>query len=112
MKPNITLAKAKKLSILKWELIVKNYGEFSYEDKRNPKLKVLKHFCGFCERWRTEDVGCEETGCHCSMCEFAKAAGSECNKDDSLFDQWCNEIQFDGRPKELAQQILDIIKEI
>lgn len=116
MKPNITLAKAKKLSILKWELIVAHNGMFTLEDKRNPKLRVLKHHCGFCERWRNPDTELnydyDGSGCECIHCEFAKAAGTYCNKDESLFDQWCNDELFGGSPKSLAQQILDIIKEI
>jgi len=112
MKPNITLAKAKKLSILKWELIVANKGVFSPIDKRNPALRNIKHNCGFCERWRTEEDGFEESGCDCSQCEFAKAVGADCNKDESLFDRWCSDEPFGGEPTKLAKEILEIIKEI
>lgn len=108
MKPTITLAQAKKLSTLKWELIVKNYGEFSYEDKRNPKLRVLKHFCGFCERWKDGSEKFNTSGgCNCSKCEFAKAVGAHCNEDESLFDNWGSTASLT-----LAKEILDIIKNI
>jgi len=114
MKPNITLEKAKELSIIKWKLIINNNGSFGLEQRNNPAIKNIKHNCGFCERWHINDDtdGVERSGCDCNSCEFAKAMGTDCNKDNSLFDQWCNDELFGGTPKKLAQLILDIIKEI
>ena len=116
MKPKIALPKAKKLSILKWELIVKNQGEFSLEDRRHPQLINIKHNCGFCERWRNDLNEFLDSGCECAQCEFAAAMGCDCNsygKKYNLFDRWCDaELFGDAVKLELAQRILDLIKSI
>jgi hypothetical protein len=115
MKPNITLAQAKKLAIIKWELIANNKGYYSPEHRRNPAIKDLKHQCGFCERWRTNDTGVDGSGCDCNSCEFAKALGSQCNDKDNgtnLFFQWWYADLYGDEPTKLAQQILDLIKSI
>jgi len=100
MKNQLSLAEAKRLSIIKWELIVENNGspEIDYPEE----VSVLIHDCGFCERWRPHKSGCEK-------CECAKVLGGACNSmgGRDLFAIWSK-----NQTKENAQAVLDAIKSI
>lgn len=114
MKPNITVAKAKKLSILKWTNIVKDNGELTMKTRELRELRDIEHYCGFCERWAVRrGDGVNGSGCNCTECEFAKALGCDCNSitTDNIFDKW-GECDIPESRTILAQKILDLIKEI
>ena len=98
----LSFEEAKRLSIKKWEIIVKNDGESCIDLLENDKeLVKLRSHCGFCERM---SIGyyllkCEE-------CEFGKISG-DCHKNNSYFRIW----QL-NKNKENAQNILEIIKNL
>lgn len=108
----ISIAEAKRLSIIKWEMIVKQNGDDKGTDE-HPELKKLNNNCGFCERWRypTNKVGEYNTGSDCGKCEFAKAQGTYCSNDDipNVYTEWCDSDYPSSESKQLAQQILDLI---
>ena len=107
IKGNITLAEAKRLSLIKWNLIVEGKD---YEN--HPKLKHIKYCCGFCERWK--DIGnCDDyvSDCGCDQCVFAHELGNICYDDQGLFMRW-HDCRSSKARKTKAKQILEHIKNI
>jgi len=93
----LTFEEAKRLSIKKWEIIVKNDGDNSFEDLNyDEEIYRLRCKCGFCHRYNMQ----------CTLCEFGASAGI-CTDKHSIYGQW------EKKPnKEQAVQILEIIKNL
>jgi len=96
----LSLAEAKRLSILKWECIIQNNG-LQYPIKWPPEIKDLNCKCGFCERW---DFPSEDS---CTQCELALAMGVDCPDESSPYHIWS-----EASTKETAQAVLNMIKSI
>lgn len=106
MKRNrISLKEAKRLALIKWELIVANKGNSDIEEPE--EIKYLIHSCGFCQRYRTGSG--KYTRSECEKCECKKAFGGTCNSFHGLdlYSCWC-----DCQTTENAQAVLDAIKSI
>ena len=103
MKKQLSLVEAKRLSLIKWELIVENNGSSSIQYPE--ELLYLPYRCGFCKRWSEKGYfGTKD----CSRCECAKALKGICSEDqESIYTKW----QYRST-KENAQAVLDAIKSI
>jgi len=94
----LSFKEAKRLSILKWEHIVKANGANCYP----LECANLKCHCGFCERW---DWQGEQKICE-TQCELGMQIGVCCDN-DSLYDKWNGDECV-----ETAQAMLDAIKSV
>lgn len=114
----LSLAEAKRLSIIKWQMIVDNDGHPVKKHEFSPEVFNCLFQCGFCERWKHPD------GLDCRYCELGKVAGT-CNdegdyevtidkiiytREPSLYYKWLY-FSSDSHLK-YAKQILEIIKSI
>jgi hypothetical protein len=104
MDEQLSFEEAKRLSIIKWEATI-NQGGNLYKIPRG--IRKLKHYCGFCERYKV--VSNENLGEDCDRCEFGKVAG-KCVLDNSLFDDWYTSRYEDRTHK--AKIILECIKSL
>jgi len=95
----LSLKKAKRLAIIKWEAHIKAGGCYENVPK---EIILLTGHCGFCERW-PRSVGCDK-------CEFGKLAGT-CYRTGSLFNNWLVGAVVNKR-LHYAQAILYAIKSI
>ena len=78
MSKKITLKEAKRLSILKWEMVVKGKIDNVCEQ---PELMKLKHYCGFCELFWDEQ---------CKGCPLFIDDKMSCNHHDHPFNKWAH----------------------
>ena len=94
----LSFSEAKRLSILKWEHIVKANGAYCFP----LECANLNCHCGFCERWQYsgDQSTCEE------QCELGMQIGICCDF-NSTYDKW-----YDNKCKETAQAMLDAIKSV
>lgn len=105
----ISFEEAKRLSLIKFRLIIDNEGKLP--DEFPDELKYLKNYCGFCERWNVYN---QKRGKEmCCGCEFAKVQGRSCLSFYSLYQQFntasnCYPDQV-VEVVELAQKIYDLL---
>ena len=100
----LTLKEAKRLSILKWELIVNNKGCLGSIEDHN-ELKDLFNQCGFCEKYLDNSANP-----YCGECPLVIEGIGWCDSDEHPFSQWSNEDE--GFDQEKAQAVLDLIKSV
>jgi len=114
-----TIKEAVRLSIIKWEWVVKNKGKSYYYDKNNeliepedefPILYELNHECGLCEFQLQQHSGFKTYSDYCKPCPLYKVNG--CGKTGSDWSKWHKEDKDDGDPLPHAKEILRKIKEI
>lgn len=98
MEKKLTFREAKRLSILKWEQIVKDKGKLIHENL--PKeVKSLFNNCGMCELRHNQGKGCD-------TCELIRYYKDErcCG---AAFENWLY-----NQNKKNAQAVLDVVKSI
>lgn len=99
----MSLIEAKRLSLLKWESIIKN-GSIPTECSK------LKFGCGFCERHSFQWPGDEEHYPYCEECEFGDIAGV-CTSEEGVYLQYIRAESSIERIL-LVQKIINLIKQI
>lgn len=109
MNNQLSLKEAKRLSILKWEWIIQNGGDYVFHSELPDETLDLKFCCGFCERWKNPRAN---YGVDCKLCEFQEKVG-QCQVDDLLYNKW-EESRFEDQDLCLgyAKQILEAIQSI
>lgn len=112
MNEQLSLKEAKRLSIIKWEILAdesKTAASKGYDIRHHPELRNLTQYCGFCERHVAyiDDDG--DTDVNCTDCELAVVMGGSCNQLSSLYSIWNTK---EDRSSEAAQRLLDVIKSI
>lgn len=100
----LTLKEAKRLSLLKWEFIVNNGGDFGLGKMitEQPELKSLNNNCGFCERAAQKFGGCQDK----SNCPLW-VGNLACPDTGHPWDTW-----RDISTRENAEAVLDLIKAV
>ncbi len=91
----MTKKEAKRLSILKWEFIVKNDGDYKL-CKLPEELRNLESQCGFCEKYYKKD---------CDGCPINNTDIGKCWYDKHPYSTW-----YHNRTVSNAQIMLDLIK--
>ena len=105
----LTKAKAKELSIKKWEYIVGNGGREEGLYNVYPEMKLLKCGCALCERFiltQSKRFGsCFECPIRPKLKEYDDLEWSGCLQDLHPYSTWLGH-----GTKENAQAVLDLIK--
>jgi NMD protein affecting ribosome stability and mRNA decay len=98
----LSLKEAKRLSIIKWEFIIKN--GYPKDHEFPDELAGLSCHCDFCERsgYGIGNMNVEL----CNKCEFGKIAG-RCPDEKSLLSRWAEK-----ESPRLAKKILNLLKSI
>lgn len=106
MNDQLSFEEAKRLSIIKWEAIVKNKGSYDERFLNNiPEIRDINAHCGFCERY---DSKLGNYHVKCSSCEYGNIAGN-CYSSESLFMKYHNESY---NRLSNAKKILKVIKQL
>ena len=102
----LTKKEAKRLSILKWEFIVNNGGDFGEKSELPKELHKLHAQCGYCEKYTILSPHCIY---RCGKCPLILSAGSldlyGCRQMNHPFDNWA-----DNKTLVTAQAVLDLIR--
>ena len=109
MEEQLSLAEAKRLGIIRWKWLIAY--EIKYSSIFPEETRMLLHYCGFCERWKT---GKSNPATDCNKCEFGAIAGICMDNDDALFTKWFNSIGPNSKMIRLkiAKKILQTIKDM
>lgn len=91
----LTKKEAKRLSILKWEFIIENGGNYKLH-KLPKELENLQSECGYCEKYYEKN---------CAGCPINTPDIGKCWHSGHLFHVWYN-----NKTVENAQAVLDLIK--
>lgn len=92
----LTKKEAKRLSILKWEFIVSNGGDYVFWDELPIEVQPLIAECGYCEKYH-------HVQCH--RCPLNISDIGCCKINEHPFSIWLNDPTPDT-----AQAVLDLIK--
>lgn len=100
----LSVSEAKRLSLLKWEAIVRNEGRQLMKLERPEEIENLLNYCGFCERHR------DGISVDCSSCEINMGYYNGCNNFSHHYFRWmlgCSDEKLAA-----AQAVLGLINSV
>ena len=99
----MTKREAKRLSVLKWKIIVSKDGACNAYDLPD-EVKELRAYCGYCEKYqRDPDYTCGKCPLNLDHVGFGDIG---CHQPGHPWDAW-----VEKGTKENAQKVLDLIKQ-